>query len=155
MGSSADAYLAWGVDFGDSENEEGFDFAERDLDTFNMEERFPALFGFTEQEPDTPDFDAITLDERRAWFAKFREPYNKRRDAAVPLDFRSYGYELCGNALILKRSLTSVEWGAAEVERATLAEPTPAELEAFGKVWEHWNIDWPQNVRLLLMASYG
>jgi hypothetical protein len=155
MGSSAYACLAWGIDFGDADNGEGFDFAGHDLDTWEMEEQFPALFGFTEEPPGAPDCDAITLAERRSWFTGFREPYNKRLEAAVPLDFRSYGYELRGNALILKRSLTRVEWGAAEVGRATLAEPAPAELEAFGKVWERWAIDWPQNVRLLLMASYG
>jgi hypothetical protein len=153
MGMSADAYLAWGVDFGDAENAEGFDFAERDLDTWNMEERFPALFGFTEEAPGRPE--SCTGDEHRAWFAEHREPYNERLEAAVLLKFRSYGYERGGKALVLKRSLTSVEWDCTEVDGKTLAEPTPAEIGAFGRVWGHWHIDWPMNVKLLLMASYG
>lgn len=156
MGMSADAYLAWGVDFGDAQNtSEGFDFAEHDLDTWDMEQRFPALFGFTEPEPEAPSGGWDTPADRRAWWEAHRDPYNKRLDAAVPLDFKHYGYEMSGKALVLKRSLTSVEWSCEEVDGATLAAPTEAEIAAFAKVWQEWGIDWPMNVRLLLMASYG
>lgn len=155
MGMTASAHLAWGVDFGDFENAEGFDFRRLGVAAYEMEDEFPALFGFTEAAPETPAGGWASPGDRRAWWEEHRDPYNGRRDAAVPVKFRSYGYERSGKTLVLKRSLTSAEWDCGEVDRATLAEPTPAEVEAFGKVWEHWHIDWPMNVRLLLMASYG
>lgn len=148
---SSDALIAWGIDFGDRRNtEEGFDFAGRGLDTDEMELQFPALFGFTEARPRPPQ--GLGHDEHPGWHCDVRVPYDQRLDAAVPVRFQAYGYELGGEALVLKRSLTTVEWACRTVDPGTLAVPTDAEVAAVGAVFARWDIAWPQNVKLLLMA---
>jgi hypothetical protein len=148
---SRDALIAWGVDFGDRKNTaEGFDFQDCGLDTDEMERQFPALFGFTEARPRPPQ--GLEHDEFPAWHCDVRVPYDQRLDAAVPVKFQAYGYELGGEALVLKRSLTTVEWACRPVDPGTLATPTGAEVAAVGAVLAHWEIDWPRDVKLLLMA---
>jgi hypothetical protein len=152
MGNHADAKLAWGIDFGDPENTmEGYSWREAGIDRWDFEEEvMPVLFGFTEEPPDRPD----GVDQRE-WWAAFRKPYNQRRDAAIPLKFERYSYEGGGTALVLKRSLAHVEWGAEAVDPATLAAPTTEEVAAFGNVISRlgWHDAGP--VKLLLMAFYG
>jgi hypothetical protein len=149
MGMSARAILAWGVDFGDPNNTaEGYEWA--DVDSYDFENQvMPGLFGFTEEPPLRPD-DVVL----REWWAQVREPYNQRMEAAVPLKFENYGYEFGGTALVLKRSLSSVEWGAEAVDPSRLAAPSPEELAAFSTVTSRLEYDGGP-VKLLLMAMYG
>ena len=148
---SRDALIAWGVDFGDRGNTgERFDFAGRGLDADEMERQFPALFGFTEARPIPPQ--DLGHDEFLGWHCDVRVPYDQRLDAAVPVRFQAYGYELGGEALVLKRSLTTVEYACRTVDPATLAPPADAEVAAVGAVFARWNIAWPQVIELLLMA---
>jgi hypothetical protein len=155
MGSSATAKLAWGIDFGDPDDEL-FDWDEAGIDEDEFEsDVMPVLLGFTEPEPEEP---AGLMDRDRdawhAWREANRKPYNERRDVAVPLKFTCYGYELGGNALVLKRSLTDVDWGAVPVDPATLAPPTAEELAAFAAVTSRLGFDGGEP-KLLLMAEYG
>lgn len=154
MGMSADAKLAWGIDFGDPENtSEGFDWAETGTDSYDLEHKvMPGLFGFTEEPPVRPD--GLEGTALREWFKAVREPYNQRLDAAVPLTFENYGYEMGGTALVLKRSLTSVEWGAEAVDPGRLAPPSPEEVAAFRVITDRLGYD-DSPVALLLMAMYG
>ncbi len=149
---SSSAVFAWGIDFGDPKNTgEGYDFEARGLDTGEMERQFPALFGFTEPQPNPPP--GLAHDDFPAWHCDIRRPYDQRRDVAVPVRFQAYGYELGGETLILKRSLTTVEWACRPIDPGTLAAPTGAEVAAFAAVLARWEIDWPQDVKLLLMAK--
>jgi hypothetical protein len=148
---SSSAVIAWGIDFGDLKNTgEGYDFEARGLDTGEMEGQFPALFGFAEATPQPPQ--GPGRDEWVNWRHDVRVPFDERLDAAVPVRFQSYGYERGGAALVLKRSLATVEWACQAVDPATLASPTDAEIAALAAVLARWDIDWPQDVKLLLMA---
>ena len=156
MGQSPRAKIAWGIDFGDPENTcEGYSWSEAGIDKWDFEEEvMPVLFGFTEEPPEWPEGLEIGSPERRAWWEANRKPYNDRLEAAIPLKFESYGYEFGGTALILKRSLSSVEWEAEAVDPATLAAPTPDELAAFSTVMNGLEYD-GGTPKLLLMAMYG
>lgn len=70
----------------------------------------------------------------------------------VPVRFTAYGYELGGQALVLRRSLTTTDWACQAVDPRTLAPPTGAEAAAVAAVFARWDIDWPQDIKLLLMA---
>ena len=150
MGMSADAKLGWGIDFGDPKNtSEGYRWD--DIDSYDFEHKvMPGLFGFTEEPPGSRQDMGM---ERGEWWDKVRQPYNQRLDTAIPLTFEHYGYEFGGTALVLKRSFTSVEWGAEAVDPARLAPPTPEEVAAFRVVTDRLRYDGP--VTLLLMAFYG
>lgn len=155
MGSSPDAKLAWGIDLGDPENtDEGFDWDDAGVDSYDFEHNvMPGLFGFTEEVPERPaGLEGTAL---REWHAAFREPYNQRLDAAVPLTFENYGYEFGGTALVLKRSLSIVEWSAEAVDPATISPPTAGELAAFVAVLDRLGYDGDREPKLLLMALYG
>ena len=154
MGQSPRAKLAWGIDFGDPENtSEGYSFSKAGIDRWDFEDKvMPVLFGFSEEPPEWPD--GLEGTALREWWKANREPYNQRRDAAVTLKFEHYGYEFGGAALVLKRSLSSVEWEAEAVDPATLAAPTPDELAAFSTVMNGLEYD-GGTPKLLLMAMYG
>jgi hypothetical protein len=153
MGSSPDAKIAWGIDFGDPENTtEGYDLGEAAGWEFKTSV-MPGLFGFTEEAPERPD--GLEGDAYREWWKANREPYNQRLEAAVPVKFETYGYEFGGHMLVLKRSLTSVEWSAEAIDPATLAAPTEDEMAAFATVLDHIGYTGPREVRLLLAAQYG
>ena len=157
MGSSPRAKIAWGIDFGDPNNTmEGFDWSETDYDRYDFEDKvMPVLFGFTEAPPDLPpEWETMRVDQRHAWRETHREPWEQRRDTAIPLTFVTYGYEFGGSALVLKRSLTSVEWEAAPVDPASLAAPTDDELAAFNTAIGPLGHDGGQP-KLLLIAEYG
>jgi len=155
MGMSPEAKLAWGIDFGDPENtDEGFDWEESSIDSYDFEtDVLPGLLGFTEEAPERPD--DLEGDALRAWWTANREPYNQRLEAAVPLKFESYGYELGGTMLVLKRSLSRVEWGAETVDPAVLAAPSEAEAAVFAMVLDHIGYTGSREVKLLLAATYG
>jgi hypothetical protein len=155
MGNSPYAKLAWGIDLGDPENtEEGFDWDDADISPYDFEEEvMPGLFGFTEEPPEWPSDVKRGTPQAQEWWKANYEPYYQRLDAAIPLKFESYGYERGGKALVLKRSLTSVEWEAETVDPATLAAPTPEDLASFRVVLDRLNYD--GEVKLLLMAAYG
>lgn len=156
MGMTAEAKLAWGVDLGDPDNtSEGFDWDEAGIDSWDFEEKeMPVLFGFTEEPPVWPESLERGTKEAREWWEVNRKPYNERREAAIPLKFEHYGYERGGMSLVLKRSLTDVDWGCEAVDVATLAAPGPDETAAFTKILNRLGFQGgaPQ---LLLMASYG
>lgn len=157
MGSSPRAKIAWAVDFGDPENAaEGFDWDEADVDSHDFEQKvMPGLFGFTEEAPDLPEgWQQWDRDARVQWRETIRAPWEQRRDTAIPLEFVHYGYELGGTALVLKRSLASVEWGAEAVDPAALAEPSADEVAAFRRITDHLGYN-DSPVSLLLMAEYG
>lgn len=156
MGMRADAKLAWAVDFGDPNNTcEGFDWEETGIDSYDYEENaMPGLFGFTEEPPEWPEELKTGTPEGRTWWEANRKPYNDRLEAAVPLKFESYGYEGSGTALVLKRSLTEVEWGAEPVDPATLGEPTAEDLAAFSLILGDLGFEGGAP-KLLLMAYYG
>jgi hypothetical protein len=159
MGSSPYAKIGWGIDFGDPENtDEGFDWDAAGVDSYDFEEKvMPVLFGFTEAAPILPEGWQQTMDgdARRHWRETVRVPWEQRLDAAVPLTFESYGYEFAGTALVLKRSLRKVEWGAEAIDPATLAGPGPDELAALGTVLDRLEYGGERTPRLLLMALYG
>ena len=145
----ADAIIAWGVDFGDpSSTSVGFSFQDVDWD---LELDLDELFGFTE---DYPAGNCSNSAEHRVWLDTILGPWKTRRDTAVPLEAIGYGYEQGGTALVLKRSHVEVEWGSGEVDPACVAPPTVRELSAFARVWSAWKIEWPADVKLLLMAAY-
>lgn len=155
MGMHPDAKIAWAIDFGDGEDEDSFDWEAAGTDDYDFErDVMPGLFGFTEEAPVWPEGLERGTPEARAWWSANREPYSKRLEAAIPLKFESYGYEACGTALVLKRSLGSVEWGVQAVDLDTLAPPTPDELAAFNLVMNRLAHDGGQP-KLLLMAFYG
>lgn len=157
MGSSAYAKLAWGVAFGDTNNPEAGDWEEADGDFFYEFEtdRMPALFGFTESAPAAPgDWRQWSAEQRRHWHQTVREPYTKRFNTAVPLEFAYYGYQSSGTALVLKRTLHSVEWRAEGIDLADIAPPLAGELAAFRTVLEALGHPGAEP-KLLLMASYG
>jgi len=153
----ADAKLAWAIDFGDPENtSEGYEWG--DIDSYDFEHKvMPGLFGFTEAAPDLPEGWQQTMDgdARRQWRETVRVPWEQRLDAAVPLGFEHYGYQYGGTALVLKRSLAHVEWGAEAVDPATLAAPAPEELAAFSMITDRLGYHDGGPVKLLLMAFYG
>lgn len=160
MGSSADAVIGWGIDFGNpgytTDYEDSFDWEEAGVDKDAFEDMvLPELFGFTEHSPqiEREPWLALTPQERLDWRERYRAPWEKRRDIAIPLEFISYGYEFNGTALVLKRSLTRVEWGAVEISPGSLADPSAAELAAFGVVAQQ--LGYIKPVQLLLMARYG
>jgi hypothetical protein len=155
MGMAPYAKIAWGIDFGDPDNTgEGFDWDETDVDSYDLEYKvMPGLFGFTEEPPEWPAGLERGTPEARAWFQEHREPYNQRLESAVPLTFEHYGYEMAGTALVLKRSLTKVDWGAETVDLATLTEPTPEEVAAFGVITDR--LGFSGEIKPLLMAMYG
>lgn len=154
MGMSARATIAWGINFGDPLNDEDvYDFEAAGVDPYDFEHKvMPGLFGFTEEPPGRPD--GLAGDAHREWFKSVREPYNQRLDAAVPLTFENYAYELGGTALVLKRSRGHVDWSAEAVDPATLAPPSPEELAAFATVASRLGCE-DAPVKLLLMATYG
>jgi hypothetical protein len=159
MGSSPYAKLAWGIDFGDPENTaEGFDWEESGIDSYDYEqEAMPELFGFTEEPPGLPDGwqETMDADARKQWRETVREPWEQRRDVAIPLTFEHYGYEFGGTALVLKRSYASVEWGCDPIDPASIAEPTAEELAAFAKVLTDIGHADGGPPKLLLMSQYG
>jgi hypothetical protein len=157
MGMTAEAKLAWGIDLGDPNNTgEGFDWDEAGVDSYDLEHKvMPGLFGFTEEPPELDaGWEDWPAERRREWRATQREPWEARLNAAVLLTFEHYGYEMSGTALVLKRSLTDVNWGCEAVDPVTLAAPTPEEVAAFGVVMNHVGYDGGE-IRLLLMAMYG
>jgi hypothetical protein len=153
MGSSPDAKIAWGIDFGDPGNtSEGFDWGDIDRHDFESDV-MPGLLGFTEETPERPD--GLEGAEYRAWWTANREPYNQRLEAAVPVKFETYGYEYAGTMLVIKRSYATVDWGACLVDPGTLAPPTPGEVAAVNTVLDHLGYTGPREVKLILAAQYG
>ncbi len=151
MGSSADAILAWGIDFGDTDDpEEAYNWRDTDYTDFK-DTVMPGLLGFTEVPPVRPD--GLEGAELTAWFDTYRKPYIERYEAAVPVTFRPYGYRFSGTALVLRRSCSTVECGALAVNPATIEPPSVHEMAALHAVSHH--LGWNRPVALLLMALYG
>lgn len=153
MGSSPDALLGWGIDLGDQDSEDGFDWDNADFDSYDLGGKLPELFGFTEEPPERPD--GLAGGALTAWHEAVRVPWEARREAAVPLSVESYGYEFGGTLLVLRRSFTQVEWGTTVVQAGTLAPPDGQEQAAFGVVLDYLGYTGPREVRLLLAARYG
>lgn len=115
----------------------------------------PGLFGFTEEAPAYPaEGKDWGRDERMNWRETVRIPWEQRLGNAVPLTFVCYGYEFAGTALVLKRSLTEVEWSSVTVDPVTLAPPAEDELTALGMIASRVGCE-GRPVSLLLMAFYG
>ncbi len=141
--------IAWGVDFGNPE----YTADDYEIDGYEADTLFPVVFGFREPRPQA--IGLLDKAARQEWRDSVLKPWEERANAAVPLEFRHYGYELSGTALVLRRSVTEVTCNTTEVEPNTLLRPSGADIAAFAKCWQYFEWDWPMDIRLLLMASYG
>lgn len=167
MGSSATATIAWGVvipsdDDWDDEEVDSADVNKRINTLLDDDYDLHDLFGFTEEHPQFPDeardLPAKQRDahpEVQAWNAA-KVSYEKRLIRAVPVEFDHYGtYDYGGHVLVIKRSVTSANWGARHVTLSTLSQPTLEEVDALNKVLTAVNFTGDRTPRLVVFALYG
>jgi hypothetical protein len=151
MGHSPKATIAWGVDLGDVNACDIHDsIADLNISEALGNTELDSICGFTVPRPRREDYPG--LEEWRPAY----DTWLGTREIKVPVSLKSYGYEYGGHALVITRTVFSVEWACQEIPWVfRITGPYAPEIKALNKVLNSIGFAGNGFIKHLLMASYG